>query len=77
MLYQLHTLSFFYSPAAWTYICRCVTQFNFARPREVDARRTLRFWYFLVFLVNIGAVGHATQGAAQGSVLLDFVGMGE
>ncbi|EIN11331.1 hypothetical protein PUNSTDRAFT_141737 [Punctularia strigosozonata HHB-11173 SS5] len=76
LLYQLHTLSFFYSPSIWAYLGRCITQFNFARPREIDSKRSLRFWYALVLLVNISCISHAIQGASEGSIMLDFVGIG-
>ncbi|PCH43676.1 hypothetical protein WOLCODRAFT_122400 [Wolfiporia cocos MD-104 SS10] len=77
LLYQLHILSFLLSPSIWILIARLCSQFHFARPREIDGNRTLRFWYFLVIFFNLGAVwGHAKEGASQGrSIVLDFVGM--
>lgn len=76
IVYQFHTLSFFLSPSLLTYLCRTMFQFQFARPREIDPKRSLRFWYFLILLFNVGSVwAHATEGAAKGrSIMLDFIG---
>jgi len=78
LLYELHTLSFLLSPSVWIFISRISSQFQFSKPRNVDSNRSLRFWFSLVLLFNLGAVwGHAQDGAAQGrSIILDFVGMG-
>ncbi|TFK54419.1 hypothetical protein OE88DRAFT_1192176 [Heliocybe sulcata] len=77
LLYQLFTLSFFLSPTVWPLICRTATQFQFSRPRELDPKRSLRFWFFLVLLFNAGSIwSHAAEGAVVGrTVVLDFVGM--
>jgi len=77
LLYQLHTLSFFLSPSLLVLIPRCSAQFQFSRPREIDPKRTLRFWFFMVMVFNIGSLwSHATDGAAKGpSLILDFIGM--
>ena len=84
-LYQLHTLSFILAPSLLGYLCRCATQFQFAKPRVIDARRSLVFWFVIVGAVNMGSVWtHVVVGApdvdhggagARG-VVLDFVGMG-
>ena len=79
MLYQLHTVSFFLSPALVPYLFRVLFQFQFARPREIDPERSLRFWFFLAFVFNFGSLWtHATQnpGETGHSILLDFVGPG-
>ncbi|THH06040.1 hypothetical protein EW145_g4360, partial [Phellinidium pouzarii] len=78
LLYQLHTLSFLLSPSLLILLCRCATQFQFARARELDGRRSLAFWFALVALVNAGGVwAHAVgPGSDNRAVVLDFVGMG-
>lgn len=79
VLYQLHTVSFFLSPALLPYLGRVLFQFQFAKPRDVDPERSLRFWFFLVVVFNLGSVwAHATENPAQAgnSILLDFVGPG-
>lgn len=79
VLYQLHTVSFFLSPALLPYLSRVLFQFQFAKPRDVDPERSLRFWFFLVVVFNLGSVwSHATENPAQAgnSILLDFVGPG-
>ncbi|KLO15387.1 hypothetical protein SCHPADRAFT_871150 [Schizopora paradoxa] len=78
LLYQLHTLSFFLAPSIIAYLCRCGTQFQFAKPRDLDGKRSLRFWFVIILLVNMGSVwSHATEGAPEGkTIVLDFVGMG-
>ncbi|KAI5116753.1 hypothetical protein M0805_008366 [Coniferiporia weirii] len=87
LLYQLHTLSFLLAPSLLIFLSRCATQFQFARARELDGRRSLAFWFFLVALVNAGGVwAHAATGGEGGggagggpgarAVVLDFVGMG-
>ncbi|CCM03590.1 uncharacterized protein FIBRA_05727 [Fibroporia radiculosa] len=77
LLYQLHALSFLLSPSIWIYLCRVISQFHFARPRNIDSGRSLRFWFGLVVLFNVGALwSHTQEGAAQGrSIILDFIGM--
>ncbi|KDQ57527.1 hypothetical protein JAAARDRAFT_156282 [Jaapia argillacea MUCL 33604] len=77
LLYHLHTLSFFLSPRIWALLCRVTTQFQFSRPRLLDPKRSLRFWFFLIVFFNAGALwSHATEGAPEGrGVILDFVGM--
>ncbi|KAL5523523.1 hypothetical protein ACEPAG_7696 [Sanghuangporus baumii] len=87
LLYELHTLSFVLAPSIFVLLCRCITQFQFSRARELDGRRSLRFWFMLVALVNVSAVwAHAFDaggggrggggGGEEKSVVLDFVGMG-
>jgi len=78
LLYKLHTLSFFLSPSLLVLISRCSSQFQFSRPREIDSKRTLRFWFFMVLVFNIGSLWtHAADGATKGpSLILDFIGMG-
>lgn len=77
LIYQLHTLSFFLSPSIWPYLSRVLSQFHFSRPRVLDPKRSIRFWFFLVLFFNVGSVwSHATEATQQGrSVVLDFVGM--
>ncbi|KZT28943.1 hypothetical protein NEOLEDRAFT_1128424 [Neolentinus lepideus HHB14362 ss-1] len=77
LLYQLFTLSFFLSPTVWPLICRSATQFQFSRPRDLDPKRSLRFWFFLILLFNASSIwSHAAEGAVVGrTVVLDFVGM--
>ncbi|KZT11042.1 uncharacterized protein LAESUDRAFT_721462 [Laetiporus sulphureus 93-53] len=77
LLYQLHTLSFLLSPSIWLYVARVTTQWQFSRPRSLDPSRSLRVWFLLSVLFNLGALwDHAKEGAAQGrSIILDFVGM--
>lgn len=80
LLYELHTLSFLLAPSLLILLCRCATQFQFARARDIDSRRGLSFWLILVVLVNAGGVwAHASSGAGDYTkgVVLDFVGMGE
>lgn len=78
ILYQLYTISFFLSPSLLSYLCRTMFQFQFARPRDIDPRLSLRFWFILILLFNVGSIwSHATEGAAAGrSIVLDFVGPG-
>ncbi|TCD69820.1 hypothetical protein EIP91_006133 [Steccherinum ochraceum] len=77
LLYQLHALSFFLSPLLWPYLFRVISQTHFNRPRDVDPKTSLKFWYFLILLFNAGSVwAHATTQPGEGrSVMLDFVGM--
>lgn len=77
-LYQLYAISFFLSPAFLPYLCRTMFQFQFARPRDIEPRLSLRFWFILIILFNINSIWvHATEGPVQGrSVVLDFVGQG-
>lgn len=76
ILYQLYAISFFLSPALLPYICRTFFQFQFARPRDIEPRLSLRFWFTLILLFNVSSIwAHATEGPAQGrSIVLDFVG---
>jgi len=76
ILYQLYAISFFLSPALLPYLCRTMFQFQFARPRDIEPRLSLRFWFILILLFNTSSIwAHATEGPAQGrSVILDFVG---
>ncbi|OSX66352.1 hypothetical protein POSPLADRAFT_1133296 [Postia placenta MAD-698-R-SB12] len=78
VLYQLHALSFILSPSIWIYLARVTSQFQFARPRSIDPKGSLRFWFFLIFLFQFGAVwSHAQEGSTHSRPLvLDFVGMG-
>ena len=78
ILYQLYTISFFLSPALAPYLCRTVFQFQFAKPRDIDPRLSLRFWFILILLFNATSIWtHATDGPAKGrSIILDFVGPG-
>ncbi|KAA1473875.1 hypothetical protein DENSPDRAFT_840406 [Dentipellis sp. KUC8613] len=77
LLYQLHILSYLMSPSILALVTRTVAQLQLAKPREIDAKRTLPFWYTLIILFNLGSVwAHATQGATEGrAVILDFIGM--
>jgi len=77
LLYQFHTISFFLSPTLLPYLSRCIGQFQLTRPRDFYPKRTLRFWYFMVFLFNFASIwDHALFGAAKGpSLILDFVGL--
>ncbi|CAA7261640.1 unnamed protein product [Cyclocybe aegerita] len=77
LLYQLHTLSFFLSPSLWIYVCRIIAQFQCTRPRELDANRSLRFFYFTVIVLNVPSLwNHSTKGASEGrAIILDFIGM--
>ncbi|EJD02686.1 uncharacterized protein FOMMEDRAFT_19965 [Fomitiporia mediterranea MF3/22] len=79
LLYELHALSFLLAPSVLVLLCRCTTQFQFARVRELDGRRPLAFWLALVLLVNVGGVwAHASIAEGEGGkgIVLDFVGMG-
>lgn len=66
------------SPSLLLLIPRITSQFQFSRPREIQADKTLRFWFAMVLVFNIGSVWtHAVDGASTGpSLILDFVGMG-
>jgi len=77
LLYQLHTLSFFLSPSLWLYICRVVSQFHCSKPRELDPTRSLRFFFAVLFFLNLPNLwDHATRGAVEGrTIILDFIGM--
>ncbi|PPQ73865.1 LOW QUALITY PROTEIN: hypothetical protein CVT26_011758 [Gymnopilus dilepis] len=77
LLYQLHTLSFFLSPSLWLYICRVISQFHCSKPRELDPTRSLRFFFVMLFVLNVPNLwNHASRGAVEGrTVVLDFVGM--
>ncbi|KIP04866.1 hypothetical protein PHLGIDRAFT_31161 [Phlebiopsis gigantea 11061_1 CR5-6] len=76
LLYQLYTISFFLSPFLLPFLCRTIFQFQFARPRDIDPRLSLRFWFILILLFNLSSIwAHAFQGPTMGrSVILDFVG---
>ncbi|KAI0829805.1 hypothetical protein BC628DRAFT_1532603 [Trametes gibbosa] len=76
LLYQLHTVSFLLSPRIWAYFCRVLVQFQFARPRDIDSQRSLRFWIFCILSTNAPSIyNHATKNTAAGrSLILDFVG---
>ena len=80
VVYQLHTVSFFLAPALLPFLARVLFQFQFAKPRDIDPGRSLRFWFMLVLVFNVGSVwAHATETAAQAaqqSIILDFVGPG-
>ncbi|THH20419.1 hypothetical protein EW146_g952 [Bondarzewia mesenterica] len=77
LLYQLHVLSFFLSPSILALVTRSASQFQLSKPRDVDPKRSLRFWFFLIVLFNFGSIWtHALQGAAEGrAIILDFIGM--
>lgn len=76
-LYQLHTLSFFLSPSLWGYLCRIFAQFQCSKPRDLDATRSLRFFFVIVFTLNLPSLWlHAFHRAGEGrSIILDFIGM--
>ncbi|TFK44763.1 hypothetical protein BDQ12DRAFT_673535 [Crucibulum laeve] len=77
LCYQLHALSFFLSPSVWSLALRIISQLQCAKPRDIDATRSLRFFYAMLLLFNGPTLwNHATQGAAEGrAIVLDFVGM--
>jgi len=77
VLYQLHTLSFFLSPSIWLYICRLISQFHCSKPRELDSTRSLRFFYAMLFFLNLPNLwNHTVHGAVEGrAIILDFIGM--
>ncbi|KZS98315.1 hypothetical protein SISNIDRAFT_448521 [Sistotremastrum niveocremeum HHB9708] len=73
----LHVLSHLQSPSLWALFCRITAQAQFPRPREIDARRSLRFWIFMVLLVNASPIlSHVSTGPSSASIMLDFVGSG-
>ncbi|KAI0645909.1 hypothetical protein C8Q79DRAFT_966975 [Trametes meyenii] len=76
LLYQLDTISFLLSPRLWSYFCRILVQFQFARPRDIDSQRSLRFWFLCILSTNVPAVySHAVKSPDAGrSIILDFVG---
>ncbi|KAI0358673.1 hypothetical protein OH77DRAFT_1502493 [Trametes cingulata] len=76
LLYQLFTISFLLSPRLWSYFCRLLVQVQFVRPREIDAQRSLRFWYFCILCNNAPALyNHIFKNPAAGrSIILDFIG---
>ncbi|KAI0665955.1 hypothetical protein C8Q78DRAFT_985373 [Trametes maxima] len=76
LLYQLDTVSFLLSPRLWSYFCRVLVQFQFARPRDIDSQRSLRFWFFCILSTNVPAVySHTVKSPDAGrSIILDFVG---
>lgn len=76
-LYQLHTLSFFLSPSLWSYLCRIFAQFQCSKPRDLDATRSLRFFFVIVFTLNLPSLWlHALHRPGEGrSIILDFIGM--
>lgn len=65
------------SPSILALVTRTAAQFQLSKPREMDPGRTLRFWYFLIFLFNFGSLwAHTITGTAEGrAVILDFIGM--
>jgi len=77
LLYQLHTLSFFLSPSIWLYVCRFLSQYHCATPRELDPSLSLRFFYAMLVFINVPNFwNHATRGAVEGrAIILDFIGM--
>ncbi|KDR75833.1 hypothetical protein GALMADRAFT_248559 [Galerina marginata CBS 339.88] len=77
LLYQLHTLSFFLSPSIWLYVCRIISQFHCATPRELDPTLSLRFFYAMLVFINVPIFwNHATRGAVEGrAIILDFIGL--
>ncbi|KAI0368269.1 hypothetical protein BV20DRAFT_998803 [Pilatotrama ljubarskyi] len=76
LLYQLFTISFLLSPRLWSYFCRLLVQIQFVRPREIDAQRSLRFWFICILGNNAPALyNHIVKSPATGrSIILDFVG---
>ncbi|KAI0051794.1 hypothetical protein FA95DRAFT_1554048 [Auriscalpium vulgare] len=77
LLYQLHVVSYFMAPSVLSLLTRCAAQFQLSKPRDFDAKRSLRFWFLLILIFNFGSLwNHAVQGAPEGrSIVLDFVGM--
>ena len=77
-MYQLHILSFFMAPSLLALCARLFAQLQISRPRLVDPKRTLRFWYIVIVLFNLGTIwSHAISGVPEGrTVILDFIGMG-
>ncbi|KIJ39455.1 hypothetical protein M422DRAFT_781033 [Sphaerobolus stellatus SS14] len=83
--YQLFATSFFLSPSLLQLVARSVSQFQFSRPRDLDAEKSLKFWLFIVMCANMGSLLNHTlsyrvatpNGEGWGkTMLLDFVGMG-
>ncbi|OSD07085.1 hypothetical protein PYCCODRAFT_1456625 [Trametes coccinea BRFM310] len=77
LLYQLHTVSFLLSPRLWAFFCRVLAQFQFARPRDIDSQRSLRFWFFCILCTNVPSLfNHIFKETDAGrSIVLDFVGV--
>lgn len=75
LLYQLHTLSFFLSPAFWALICRLLSQLQCSKSRDLDA--SLRFLFISILFLNLPTLwNHATITAGEGrAVVLDFIGL--
>ncbi|KAF5317089.1 hypothetical protein D9611_003832 [Ephemerocybe angulata] len=77
LLYQLHTLSFFFSPSVWGYVFRILSQFQCSKPKDIDLAHSLRFYCAVIFTLNLpNFYMHLVHGASEGrAVILDFVGM--
>ncbi|KAJ7579120.1 hypothetical protein C8J56DRAFT_868122 [Mycena floridula] len=77
LLYHVYAVSCFQSPSLWILFLRLFTQTQCRQPRELDAKRTLRFCMSSVTLCNLPILwAHGFHGVPEGkSVILDFVGM--
>ena len=56
---------------------RIISQFQCAKPKDIDLAHSLRFYCAVIFTLNIPAFYmHLAYGVAEGrAVVLDFVGM--
>jgi len=76
-LHVVHVVSHLLTPSLWTLVIRTIFLFQLsASPRDIDKSRTLRFWFTLVFLVNIAPLTvHLLWGVDSGEgAMLNFVG---
>ncbi|KAJ7647263.1 hypothetical protein FB45DRAFT_781836 [Roridomyces roridus] len=77
LLYQLHVLAFFRSPAIVTLLFRLVTQSQCSRQaREPDAAWSLRAFFAFLLIPNAVILWSHALGPSDGkAVVLDFIGM--
>ncbi|KDQ10227.1 hypothetical protein BOTBODRAFT_36336 [Botryobasidium botryosum FD-172 SS1] len=86
LVYTLSVYSYFLDPSILRLIFRALSQFQFARPAEIDPSRTLRFFAVCCVIVNLSTLSRwiiswlAPQlnwdVVQDKGILLDFVGRG-
>ena len=75
VLHLLHVLAHLQSPSLWILFFRFISQLQFAGPLISNKKRTLRFWFSIAVLVNIGPIiKHTFTDASTTSSMLDFIG---
>lgn len=76
LLYQLHTLSFFFAPALLPLLARIAAQSQ-CKPR-LDISHSLRFYLLIILTLNFPSLWfHSTRSPTDDrALILDFVGLG-